>query len=339
MSRVKRARAGEDIVINRDDDGVSGTEKPMLQNGGESVAGAEMKAESEKGDMGTLAMFGAPPKRGETVSGSGSGSGSGTGSDTLGSLEEAEAGVKRREGERADEEEDEFELSPAARRPSFANRRVRTRYAMEREADEDPPYNVLADHPNRIEHQDYEGQYPEAHQTHQKHHHHQADEEAAVEGTRSRSSASKPELLTAASGASRPRSSSDAPSRDSAKEAKYCKHDQIQTWQEGRKVGPYTTVPLGLRGCADHSFDGFRLSLTATMEPMLRSSTWTRPLRTLVAQRRIRFDAFSRLSRGRLNESCRLSREVRSKRPSSTKSRQSTESRTVCSSSVARLCS
>lgn len=88
MSRVKRVRTGEEIVVNRDED----VQVDMAEKGGK---------ESERGDMGRFAMFGAPTGSSRTVTGS-------------------ESSSDRKVGEQEKTE-------------------------RERENDEHPPKNVLAD--------------------------------------------------------------------------------------------------------------------------------------------------------------------------------------------------
>lgn len=174
MSRVKRAQNREDIVINRDDDGEAVPEK-------EGTA-------AESGDIGRLAMFGAPSSGGEPS----------TGSETAGSSEkDLEKGDL--EGEIIDEDGD-----VSQERPSFANRRRRTQQAMERERDDNPPKNILAAGENEDEHED---------RAHDHLPHHLKEEDGGLEAERPSSRAS-----------------------NHAKEARYCKPGQTQTWQEGRKV-------------------------------------------------------------------------------------------------------
>ena len=135
MSRVKRAQNREDIVINRDDDD---TEKTGTA--------------AESGDIGKLAMFGAPSAPLSEPS---------TGSETAGSSEkDLEKGSPEASGDDNIDEEDEDVLRE---RPTLANRKSRTRVSMRRERDDDPPKNVLAQDENEEEVEEH---------THEHHPHH-----------------------------------------------------------------------------------------------------------------------------------------------------------------------
>lgn len=241
MSRVKRARAGEEIVINRDDDGQPEISEKFNEKGEKIEPGSRAAQEdSARGDVGTLAMFGAPPSKPIEVeptstsgsgTGSGSGSGSHTGSDTLES-DDVEKQASKRDDEEADadrladhdREEEHAGLPLHARRPSYMNRRTRTQEAMKRENDDDPPYNVLAEHDNEIERHPHG--HAHAHQPEASH------EEGAEEKAHE---------------AGRGRSASNA-TRESAKDANYCPHDQVQTWAEGRKVSRWVMRATSLTG-------------------------------------------------------------------------------------------
>lgn len=160
MSRVKRAQNREDIVVNRDDDGVA------------VEAGEKEGIAAESGDIGRLAMFGAP-------GGAGSEGEPSTGSETAGSSEkDLEKGASG-EGEFVDEDE-EGDVTKA--RPTFANRRRRTERAMERERDDNPPKNVLAGDENEDEREE---------RTHQHLPHHLKEEDGGEEGVRAGKVASK----------------------------------------------------------------------------------------------------------------------------------------------------
>jgi hypothetical protein len=176
MSRVKRAQNREDIVINRDDDGEAVVEKDGTS--------------AESGDIGKLAMFGAPSVGGDEPS---------TGSETAGS---SEKDLEKGEVEGEPFEDEEEDVSKA--RPSLANRRRRTQQAMERERDDNPPKNILADSENEEEHEE---------RVHDHLPHHLEEEDGGVEALRPSSRQS-----------------------DHAKEARYCRPGETQTWQEGRKV-------------------------------------------------------------------------------------------------------
>ncbi|KAI5481360.1 Cation/H+ exchanger [Pseudohyphozyma bogoriensis] len=134
MSRVKRARAGEEIVINRDDDPSDMAEKGAL-------------TEKEEGDLGVLHMFGAP---------------------STGTTDSTKSSVK------AD---------------------------IERENDEDPPENVLEDHPPAERAKRRLGKSP------------------AREGVIMEDEDEEPRK-----------------SMESAKEARYCVTGDTKTWKDGQKI-------------------------------------------------------------------------------------------------------
>lgn len=138
MSRVKRAQNREDIVINRDDDGDN-----------EKVGTA-----AESGDIGKLAMFGAPAVVSEPS----------TGSETAGSSEkDLEKGSPEASGSGIiDEDDDEACLTE---RPTLANRKSRTRVSMRRERDDDPPKNILASDENEEEEEAHTHEHQEHHVT------------------------------------------------------------------------------------------------------------------------------------------------------------------------------
>ncbi|GAA5820293.1 hypothetical protein JCM10212_005861 [Sporobolomyces blumeae] len=261
MSRVKRATRAEDIVINRDDDGdespESLAEKGMTrqgsgESGSETVTGsgssgegsrkrrddAEEDEDSAEEDTGTVAMFGAAPE------------------GKLGPGEKEQRDKEKKEGRKKEsgrgdddvEDEDEFQRREVSKKESDIGesgglevskevededdirrgelREARHGKAIEederREADDDPPYNILAPDGDDVDDSpESKARYKEKMAAKAK-----SSKDAAKgkgkERQRERSVSPSPER--------RPRPKK----RDPRLEARYCRG--TQTWQEGRKI-------------------------------------------------------------------------------------------------------
>ncbi|KAM0789708.1 hypothetical protein ACM66B_006567 [Microbotryomycetes sp. NB124-2] len=172
MSRVKRAQNRDDIVINRDDDA------------------------AEKGDLGKLGLSSMSMNaRGDVEKDVPSGSETAVSSDEKAGSQDS----------KDDRDDDEKRLE----RPTSRNAQARLRLEERRESDEDPPDNILADHPNDLDR-------PHHHHAHLRKSHHDQDQDVIE--------AYEEEPLARRT------------SKESAHETRYCKPNQTQTWQEGRKI-------------------------------------------------------------------------------------------------------
>ncbi|KAK4051626.1 hypothetical protein OIV83_002766 [Microbotryomycetes sp. JL201] len=178
---------------SRDSQGVRVMEEPSwmsrvkrAQNREDIVINRDDDA-AEKGDLGRLGLTTMPI-------GEKDGAGEPSGSETAISDEKA--------GSRASSKDDEDEKR--LERPTSRNAEARLRMEERREADEDPSYNVLAEHENELD-------------RHHHHHHLLAHRD-----------------LVAAAHDEEPLARRT--SKESAHETRYCKPNQTQTWQEGRKI-------------------------------------------------------------------------------------------------------
>ncbi|GAA5973897.1 hypothetical protein JCM11641_001205 [Rhodosporidiobolus odoratus] len=250
MSRVKRATRAEDIVINRDDDGVAvpvkeGEESPEsmaekgfgLGAGGEKDARVAEEEEIEREiqeDEGFGAMFGAPSN--DKVVGAGQKERLDAERERKESESDGEAAVGRGEGEGgrlehegdteadvaeaggADVEKEVEDQSDVERGRLRARRhKEEQRKEREREQDDDPPKNILAS---------------------------DGDDDSDSEEAKARYSAKKEKALekVKAKGKGKGRSRTPSPvpmgpssgRRDPRREARYCRG--TRTWQEGRKI-------------------------------------------------------------------------------------------------------
>jgi hypothetical protein len=226
MARVKRADRGEDIVINRDDDGP--TEK-FASNAGLGSSGLrdrEMEGDEEekieeeiRQDSGFGAMFGAPSSGGVVGAGE---------------KERLELEKEREREEEADvaeaggldvEKEVETEGDVERGRVRAGRHHEEVKEDRRREMDDDPPKNILAS---------------------------DGDDESDTPSAKARYRAKKEAARRAEKGKGRDRDRSRTPPPkarsqrpDPRKEARYCRG--TKTWQEGRKVRLPPSFPSILR--------------------------------------------------------------------------------------------
>lgn len=239
MSRVKRATRAEDIVINRDDDespeslaekGItrSGSEENSGGSGSDTIAspdeersggkrkGGEEDEESAEEDDGTAAMFGAAPE----------------GKVGAGKKEQLrnESKEKKKEDEEVEERESDIEESGGAEvskeveteddikrgRKREANHGRDVAEDERREADDNPPRNILGDiGADADDSKEAQRRYKEKMKAKL------GKGKEKEESDRSRTPSPKRKHLR-------------AKKRDPRLEARYCRG--TQTWREGRKV-------------------------------------------------------------------------------------------------------
>ncbi|KAK4056446.1 hypothetical protein OIO90_002589 [Microbotryomycetes sp. JL221] len=161
---------------------------------------------AEKGDLGKMNLMlnvndearGSSDEEKMIVGGGGEGSGS----DTAVSEEKGQESPK-----------ENFESNHQdTNKPTLLNRESRLREQERRELDDDPPENILADHDNDL---DQPRHHSHDHRQYYERHPYVREDEA--------------ELGSTASLGRRQ-------SKESAHETRYCKANQTQTWQEGRKI-------------------------------------------------------------------------------------------------------